>query len=249
MLLFYQFCSLIDDIVDSPKGNLEERKKKLKAWKIFFLEKKNSPHPLATKILRLKEKYKIPTSYLLSFIEGCEMDLNPKEFITWEDLSEYTYRVAGIIGLITLKILEQESEKTKKYALALGNAMQITNILRDINEDYQKRNRIYLPREEMKKHYYQEKEIAEKKNNQNFQELIKFQSQRAKTYFQEAKTILSPKERKKLIAPETMRITYENLLRIMQEDKFQIFTKKYRLSLWQRILFLWQARNGGGGGN
>ena len=239
MQLLYTFCSAIDEIADSEQKEQFWREAELQRWEDFFQGKENMKCPLADKIKNLQREFEIPNEHFLDFILGCKMDINPRQrYETWEELSIYTYRVASAVGLMTIKILYPEEKNLESYAISLGHGMQITNIIRDISEDFFLRGRIYLPQEDLRECNYSEKDIAQKNENINFQKLMCIQAKRAREFYKKAEHSLPPHLKSKLKIPEKMRAFYESILEMIERENFPIYRKKFRLSLFRRLSLL-----------
>lgn len=231
----YAFCSYIDDIVDEP-NNTDEYKKiklgRLEFWK-NTIEKIYNGNSLRSghlaPIYRLTERYNIPRQYFNTIIDGCRRDLIQNRYETFEELKEYCYGVAGVVGLMSIEIFGYKYEETKTYAVNLGYALQLTNIIRDVKFDMQ-RNYIYLPQEDLRRFNYSEADLAANKYNDNFIELMRFQAARAREYYHKARTSLRPDERSTVFSAEIMDAIYYRLLEKIELNEFRIFDKKIRVS-------------------
>ena len=146
----YAFCSYIDDIVDSTPNKEQtgiERKKQRLAWWEKVIEDIYSgelDNPLIMPFIAVIQRFSIPKQYFLTLIDGCRRDLYQKRYKTFEELKDYCYSVASVVGLISIEIFGYKYEETKNYAINLGYALQLTNIIRDIKVD-KDRGYIYLP--------------------------------------------------------------------------------------------------------
>ena len=145
LITFYAYCRIIDDIADDTVMPISEKMEAFEYWKHGLLWGFKNNAEVENDILRIRDQYDIPTQLFLDLIKGCEMDLEPMRFETWELLQTYTYRVACVVGLISLHIFGANLHRSRKYALKLGHALQLTNILRDVGEDLDNGGRIYLP--------------------------------------------------------------------------------------------------------
>jgi phytoene synthase len=143
--VLYLFCRLIDDIGDEDHKNIKSTKKNLKKIK-KDISNLNSDNKIVSRFIKLMFKYKINALIPNDLIDGVISDLEKVNVKSLHQLIEYSYRVAGTVGLMMCKIMNIKEKKLKKYAIQLGIAMQITNIARDVKEDLQ-RNRIYIPKE------------------------------------------------------------------------------------------------------
>jgi len=246
LVSFYAYCRVIDDLADDLHLPLEQKKKGLAGWKNIFTTSQPDPSlglpNLQREILAVRDLYSIPSQYFINVIEGCEMDLAPQRFQTWEDLQRYCYRVASSVGLVCLPLFGADIERSRDYAITLGYALQLTNILRDIEEDLQNGNRIYLPLTELAEFGITEADLAAKRHNDRFQKFMTFQANRALSLYQKASDLLPPEDFKPLLAPRVMHRIYQTLLIQMQADHYQVFTQRYRLTKAQKITLLLKER-------
>ena len=166
------------------------------------------------------------------------MDLAPQRFQTWPDLQKYTHRVASTVGLICLPLFGATNPKSQVYATKLGHALQLTNILRDVGEDLDNGGRIYLPLEDLSQFKYSETDLLARTYDERFVEMMSYQARRTTHLFQEAVDCLPQDDRQALMAAEIMRSLYERLLEKMEDDKFQVFQHRYRLSKGRKLATL-----------
>lgn len=235
---FYAFCRIIDDIADDPNNSITFKTEGLKHWVNLFHGKVTNPKPIETAVLDLQKKHTIPKEHFLDLIEGCQMDLEPQRFETWTELQSYTHRVASTVGLVCLPLFGATHPESPAYAKSLGHALQLTNILRDVGEDLDNGNRIYLPLADLEKFDYSEKDLNARVYDDRFKEMMNFQAARANALFAEALEILPSKDRGPLMAAEIMRSLYQRLLEKMQEDGFQVFDRRYKLSKARKVATL-----------
>lgn len=233
----YAFCSYIDDIVDDEAEKEIQKKHERLNWWSNVIEKIYSGEvnshllkPFETVIKR----FEIPKQYFLTLIDGCRRDLIKNRYETFEDLKEYCYGVAGIVGLISIEIFGHKYEETKNYAINLGYALQLTNILRDIKPD-KERNYIYIPQEDLRKFNYSEEELINEVYNQNFIDLMRFEAKRAREFYYKARTCLNPDERMTIFAAEIMDAIYYRLLEKIELKEFNVFEQKIRVSNLHKI--------------
>lgn len=252
MILFYAYCRLIDDIADEPSMPKEQKQEHLSQWKNLFHSSSPTPadyEQLQSALIALKNELGISKTYFLEIIEGCESDIDPaRRFQTWEELSSYTYCVACAVGLISVRIFGCQGKQADDYALALGHALQLTNILRDVGEDIDDHTRVYLPLEDLRAHGYSEEALVRKEYSESFVRAMQHIAGRAESYYEEALNLyrgMPRAERKALRASQAMWRIYRRILKKMQADGFQVFTQRYRMSklakAWQLLLanFLW----------
>lgn len=230
MNTFYAWCRTVDDIADDAGQDERDRRAALEVWRKAVIEPVPCESALAEPVRRLIAKRALPVEHFHEIIAGMEMDLDRETYETWEDLRLYCHRVASVVGLVSAEIFGARDAATRDYALDLGLALQITNILRDVGEDYANGGRIYLPREELARFGYTTGDLAEHRNNEAFRALMEFEAQRATDFFQRAAMKLPMTERKTMIAAEIMRGIYSRLLEKMRRDGFQVFDRRYRIS-------------------
>jgi phytoene synthase len=231
----YAFCRHIDDIVDEfPSRNADviAKKRERLAWWRNEIEKcylMPTSHPLLLPLSGVVRRFDIPKQYFLTLIDGCERDLSQDRYQSFSDLKEYCYSVASVVGLMCIEIFGYKYEETKEYAVNLGYALQLTNILRDIKAD-KDRGFIYLPQEDLERFKYSEKDLLAEKYNENFIELMRFQTRRAREYYHKARTALRPDERVTMLAAEIMDAIYYRLLEKIELHDFNVFQKRIRVS-------------------
>ncbi|MCU0666518.1 MAG: phytoene/squalene synthase family protein [Candidatus Omnitrophica bacterium] len=181
----YAVCRISDQAVDSPaNGSLENIQRVQRIIDSCYQNTKlDSALLFAFRDTILK--YNIPKEYFDKLLEGMRMDLTKKRYANFTQLDDYCYKAAGVIGLIMLKIFHCDIPEAKEHAINLGKAMQLTNILRDIKEDFAL-GRIYLPGDELSCYKITEEQIRDYIIDDNFRSFLKFQIARAREYYQEA---------------------------------------------------------------
>jgi 15-cis-phytoene synthase len=227
--IFYAFCRVIDDIADSPEGSVEQKAGELRSWRKWIRESAPNEPVLARDVRGLYKKYAITPAMLDEIIDGVEMDLANVRYQTFEDLRLYCYRVASAVGLVSIEIFGYRNPACRDYAIQLGLALQMTNIIRDVGKDLNNR-RIYLPQEDMARFDYPESDLRARKHNDAFVRLMEFESRRAEDFFSKAGALLPREDRRSMVAAEIMASVYQALLRRMKSDRFRVFDKEYRLS-------------------
>lgn len=223
----YAFCRKTDDIIDEGKDCMHTRKKKLNQWKQSLLRAhkgKKSQNGIIRAFTKTMKKYKIPLWIPLKLIKGVGTDAKKVAFDSFEALKEYCFSVASVVGLMLLYVMESNMRKAANYAISLGIAMQLTNIIRDIRDDAQM-GRFYLPRSELArfglKHDDLLKQLAGKKFRQ-LKKFLSFQIKRARAYYKIAMGGIKylPKE---LQLPITMAAQlYEKILDKVEQSGYDI---------------------------
>lgn len=231
MQVFYEFCRTVDDIADSRELPEEEARRALIAWKAAIRGERSLPPDLE----RVVERYSIDRELLGEIVLGVEMDLETVRYETYQDLQKYCWRVASAVGLASLPILGANSLESRAYATALGMALQLTNIIRDIAEDA-RAGRVYLPTEDLERFGVAREEILGGQPTPGLRKLVEFEGERARALFQEAERRLPESDRRALRAPRIMAKFYLSLLQQMENDNFQVLTRRYRLSKAKKLV-------------
>jgi phytoene synthase len=226
---FYAFCRVIDDIADDVDLSVEEKARLLHEWREWLREARPNESSFAVDVRGLVAKYALAPEMLEEIIAGVEMDLSIKRYQTFEELRVYCYRVASAVGLVSIEIFGYRNPACKEYAIQLGLALQVTNIIRDVGKDLRD-DRIYLPQEDLARFNYSEKELQDRQYNDRFVELMEFEAKRARQFFAGAAEILPREDRRSMVAAEIMASIYRGLLRRMELDKFRVFEKEYGLN-------------------
>jgi 15-cis-phytoene synthase len=180
------------------------------------------------------EEFDLPKEPFLDLIDGMEMDLKWHSYQTFADLREYCYRAASAVGLICIEIFGYESARTREYAVNLGLALQLTNILRDLKEDTD-RGRIYIPVEDLEKFGYTEQELRSHLYNAPFIELMKYEHSRARSYFEKAAACLPEQDRPSMFAAEIMGSIYKELLAQIRDVQFDVLRNRVTVSKARRL--------------
>lgn len=232
----YAICRISDDTVDdlqSPSiaSNLSNIKEKIEsAYSDVSLN-----DPLLLAFRKTITGYQIPKKYFDELIEGMYMDLNKNRYNDFGEVHTYCYRVAGVVGLVMLKIFGYKDDEAEKYAVDLGIAMQLTNILRDIKEDHD-RGRIYLPLDEMKRFNVTENDIASGLINDNLIKLLQFQIKRARDYYKsssEGIKMITNKSSRMVVC--MMKDMYSAILNAIENNSYDVFGKRAHTTRMDKI--------------
>jgi phytoene synthase len=246
MSVFYAWCRTVDDLADDATRAEAERRAALGVWRRAVIEPVAEEPALAEPVRRLIAKHALPVAHFHEIIAGMEMDLERVTYATWDELRLYCHRVASVVGLVSAQIFGAHEPATRQYALDLGLALQITNILRDVGEDFANDGRVYLPREEMARFGYTADDLAARRVNDAFRALMESQAQRAAEFFRAAADGLPRGDRKAMVAAEIMRGIYSRLLERMRGDGFRVFDRRYRLSRAAKVAIvareMWRCR-------
>jgi phytoene synthase len=231
--IFYAFCRVVDDIADSSDATFDQKAAGLRAWRNWIRESTPGEPDLARDLRGLYAKYAITPAMLDEIIDGVEMDVGNVRYRTFEDLRLYCYRVASAVGLVSIEIFGYRNAACRDYAVQLGLALQMTNIIRDVGKDLRS-GRIYLPQEDLARFDYFETELRQRRYTDAFVRLMEFESDRAENFFSRAAALLPREDRRSMVAAEIMASVYHTLLRRMKKDRFRVFDKEYRLSKIQK---------------
>jgi phytoene synthase len=227
--VFYAFCRVIDDIADSTDVSVEEKRRGLTAWRRWLREESPGESDIAPEVRAVLNKYSLAPAMLDEIIDGVEMDLAKVRYETFEALRLYCYRVASAVGLVSIEIFGYRNPACREYAIQLGLALQMTNIIRDVGKDMGI-GRIYLPQEDLNRFGYPEDDLVQEKYNDAFINLMKFEAKRAEGFFAAAANFLPREDRRSMVAAEIMSSVYRGLLNQMKADQFRVFEKEYRLT-------------------
>jgi phytoene synthase len=232
----YAFCRQTDDIIDEGNEPDELKFEKLHKWRVEF-EKAfsgNSEYLLLNKLARTISQFNIPLDPFFDLLKGMEMDLQRKRYLTFDDLTLYCYRVASTVGLMCIEIFGYKNKSAKDFAIDLGIALQLTNILRDIKKDA-KNGRVYLPQEDLKTFYYSEEDIYSNKYNSKFISLMEYEVERAKKYFEKATCELDLDDKPSMFAARAMQHIYYKLLQKITEADYDVYNNNIRVSNFEKI--------------
>ncbi len=232
----YAFCRKTDDIVDDGNEPDELKYEKLHKWRVELEKAFNgfSDYTLLNKLGRTIHKFNIPYEPFFELLKGMEMDLQNKRYLTFDDLRLYCYRVASTVGLMCIEIFGYKHKSAKEFAVNLGIALQLTNILRDIKKDSLK-GRIYLPQEDLQRFSYGEEDIFKQNYNERFISLMKYEVERAEKYFVNATENLNLDDKKAMFAARAMQHIYKRLLEKITEAEYNIYKKNIRVSSFEKV--------------
>ena len=219
LVSLYAFCREIDDIVDNTI-DLEVATAKINWWKdeITRLFHSTPQHPVTKSLLNFIHIYELNEAYFLEMLDGMEMDLKFNRYESFKQLQLYCYRVAGVVGILSVKILGFKNQATLKYAHDLGIALQLTNIVRDVGEDARK-NRIYIPLNELHLFNVSEDDILGFKENKNVSSLLIHQIERAESFYKSAYEKIPKEDINRQIPGLLMGKIYETLLFEIKRDR------------------------------
>ena len=231
----YAFCRHCDDSVD------EESSTDAKLTALADLQSNldstysgNASGPVFFALADVAHQYEIPQDYFREVILGVESDLVKDRFENFGELREYCYRVASVVGLICLQIFGYEDDDAKEFAVDLGLAMQLTNIIRDVREDLDM-GRVYLPQDEMARFGYSEEDLRNGVRNQAFIDLMRFQSERAREYFDRGFKLLPFLSRRSRACPAVLGALYSKVLDRIEASDYDVLESRVSLSKAEKI--------------
>lgn len=230
----YSFCRHSDDIVDDT-SNPDEAKTRLDEWRAD-LERcfnGNAHHPIMQALTPVIDRFNIPRETFHALIDGCEMDLNKTIYNTFDELERYCYHVASAVGLMCIEIFGYRGTNTHEYAIQLGKALQLTNIMRDVHEDA-RNGRFYLPAEDFERFGYSHDELTRGQYTPAFTEMMRYQYQRADQFYTNAQNAFDSADIDLLFPAEIMRKIYYQLLQQLQSSQFQVFDNRLSVSKFDK---------------
>ncbi len=231
----YAFCRKTDDIVDEQFDENDIKYEKLRKWRIE-LEKGlrgHSEYMLLNKLSTIISKFDIPLDPFFELIKGMEMDLQNIRYQNIDELMNYCYRVASTVGLMCIEIFGYKNQSARNYAINLGLAMQLTNILRDVKKDAEN-GRIYLPQNDLEKFNYPEKLIFKNEYNENFVSLMKHEGGIARDYFVKADESLNFEDKPSMFAARAMQKIYFKLLRKLEGKDYDVYSQDINVNKFEK---------------
>ena len=237
----YAFCREVDDIADDVT-DIDVARAKLGWWRaeVANLFAGHPQHPVTTALAPATREYGIDQARLNEIIDGMEMDLSRHRYSDFDSLKLYCHRVAGVVGQLSASIFGFSQPKTLEYAENLGLAFQLTNIIRDVGEDA-RRDRIYLPGDEIRRFNVNEADILQARQTPEFQQLMAFQSERAKSLYDAAFQALSPEDRRPQRPGLIMSAIYRTLLDEIERDGFKVLTQRTSLTPMRKLWIAWRT--------
>jgi len=227
----YAFCRLCDDIVDEPAGDGAEAAVRLQEVR-EALDEAHDGRPEGDLWLALNDsaaRFGVRRQHYRDIIDGVEMDLELSRYETFEDLRGYCRRVASAVGLVCIEICGYRDERAVDYAIDMGIAMQLTNILRDIQEDGQL-GRVYIPQEDLRRFNCTERELCEGEVNDAFRALMAFEVARARGYFESGARLLPLLDRRSRACTGGMHAVYSSLLDRIERAGYDVFNARVGVS-------------------
>ncbi|WP_019140911.1 presqualene diphosphate synthase HpnD [Noviherbaspirillum massiliense] len=237
----YAFCREVDDTVDECT-DVSVARTKLMWWRkeIAAMAEGNPSHPVTQALQPHLKAYGLETKYFLAIIDGMEMDLDQNRYLDFPGLRKYCWHVAGVVGILSAGIFGVTQPATLQYAEKLGLAFQLTNIIRDVGEDARK-GRIYLPVNELQQFGVPASDILNARHSENFEKLMRFQTERAQTFYDEAFALLPKADRRAQRPGLMMAAIYRTLLKEIEDDGFHVLNQKISLTPIRKLWLAWKT--------
>jgi phytoene synthase len=239
----YAFCRISDDTVDEAGGDRQEM---LQQWRKRTLEQ----HPADDDLVALawadtRVRHSIPREYAEQLLDGVASDLTKKRYAHFSELADYCYAVASTVGLMSMHIVDYSSKTAIPYAVKLGVALQLTNILRDVGEDWAN-GRLYLPQDELTAFGLTEADIAAKRNDERWQAFMRFQIERAHRLYEEALPGIAMLGQQGRLAVAAAAELYRSILDDIERNQYDVFNRRAHVSGWEKLKRLpgiwWRVR-------
>ena len=239
---FYAFCREVDDVVDEV-ADPGVAAQKLAWWQQEVAQAfaGKPSHPVMQALMPHTSTYQIEQRHLLAVIEGCQMDLDQTRYLDYAGLQRYCHLVAGVVGEVAARIFGQTQPATTAYAHKLGQAFQLTNIIRDVGEDAM-RGRIYLPISDLQQFDVKAHEITKREYSGRFTELMRFETQRAHQLYEEAFALLPAEDRRAQKPGLMMASIYRTLLREIEAENFQVLHQRIGLTPLRKLWLAWKMQ-------
>ena len=241
MSALYAFCREVDDVADAESRPVLERREQLAAWRADVRRACGTEppqFPVNRELQTVIHRYHLAFEHFDALLQGVEMDLDIKRYENYEQLDLYCYRVASVVGLLSIEVFGYQDPACREYAVCLGKALQLTNILRDVRSDAQ-RSRIYLPLSELARFKVTPEEILRLEYSPRFFELANSVAQRARHFYRLARETLPAADRRSMVAAELMGSVYWRLLCKLERRRFDVFGPELtRLNKGQKALLI-----------
>ncbi len=241
IISLYAFCREVDDVVDETEEH-EIARIKLAWWReeIGRVYQESAEHMVGKALQETIKAFDLPQEHFIEIIDGMEMDLDYNAYPTFKELSLYCHRVASVVGLMSAEIFGYQDRATLKYAHALGMALQLTNILRDVHED-SARGRLYIPLDELERFGVTTEELAANKTTDNIRALLKFQAERAHGCYQQAFALLPDCDRHPQRSGIIMATIYRAILDEIENEGYRVLEHRTSLTPIRKLWLAWRT--------
>ncbi|MCH8567753.1 MAG: squalene/phytoene synthase family protein [Balneolales bacterium] len=240
----YALCRFIDDLVDEAEDlilnkelsitEIQAKLDELKEMLVCTYNGETIEHPILYALSDVLRTYHIPIKYPLELMEGVSMDLTKSRYANFDELYDYSYKVASVVGLMVSEIFGYSDKKALTHAISLGIGMQLTNILRDIGEDLT-RNRIYLPQNELAEFGISEEDLFSHKIDDKFISFMEFQIKRAEHYYEDADLGIPLLSRDSRYPVAMARVNYSKILTRIRNNNYDVFTQRAYLTTTEKL--------------
>ena len=240
----WDFCRAVDDAVDEAvdAASASDEIARWRAELAAAFDERSAATPQARALAPLIREFNLPRSAFEALIEGVEMDLGPRRYETFDELYEYCIRVASAVGLICVEIFGCQDPGSRQYAIDLGVALQLTNILRDVRTDLA-RGRVYIPQQDLRRYGCSELDLAAEVEHAGagvrsaqVKAVLRAQAQRAREYYRRAALALPKRDARRLAAAQIMGAVYRGILARIERRDYDVFTELVRVPRPQRAL-------------
>jgi len=248
----YAFCRIVDDAVDLGQDRAAQRGE-LARWReeIRRVYEGTPEHPAAERLQEAVKLFPIPRSALLEIIAGVEMDLGRSTYETFEDLYPYCYRVASAVGLCCIEIFGYADTRARQYAVDLGTALQLTNIIRDVGADA-RAGRVYVPQDDLRKFGVTVEDLQAGRYTEQFVRLMRHQAEGARRFYHAAQASFPTVDARSLVPAEIMGRIYLALLEEIEARRFQVFGERVTVPTGRKVAIAfrcWAAARFGSAGS
>lgn len=243
MAALYAFCREVDDIADNEQTPVAIRREELQRWREDIHRACAGERPQIQVNVELQpaiQRRHLPFVLFDELLKGVEMDLDIRRYETYGELEEYCYRVASVVGLLSIEIFGYTNPACRDYAVHLGKALQITNILRDVSSDAD-RGRVYLPLSECKRFGVSPEDILAGRYTERYVQLARSVADVAKDFYAKAREALPAVDRRSMATAELMGAVYWKLLRKLERRNFNVFEfRETRLTKPQKLFLIFR---------
>ncbi|MGF1452395.1 MAG: squalene/phytoene synthase family protein, partial [Opitutales bacterium] len=247
MCVFYDFCRRVDDIADDPALPAAEKCAQLEAWRraLRACYEGGDPGP-AAELCPVFQTYNVPLEEPMAIVDGVAMDISERRFETIDDLLHYCWHVASAVGLVSIRIFGCDVTATREFAITLGYALQLTNILRDVVDDYRTMGRVYLQQAELRAFGVEEAALADPRQHVGAQALFRMCHYRCEHFFAKARRLMPTGERRNLGSALVMAAFYQDILRVIRRRDFRLGPGRIKLGKARKIqlmLATWREKD------
>ena len=237
----YAFCREVDDTVDECTDESIARIK-LAWWRteVAAMFKGAGTHPVMQALQPHLAAYDLQEQHLQAIIDGMEMDLNQSRYLDFPAMKQYCWHVASVVGILSASIFGVTNPRTLEYAEKLGLAFQLTNIIRDVGEDARK-GRIYLPINELQQFGVTAADLLNARHSDKFENLMRFQVERAHKAYDEAFALLPPEDRRAQRPGLMMAAIYRAVLDEIERDDFHVLNQRISLTPLRKLWLAWKT--------